>query len=262
MKIFSWMQNRINWRHGNRTPNSASVRHHTMQEPCKEEFSDWPQGLLAIGTFGNRDTKENSKLKYIQENPSPSQDRVQELTPEEVGELQKELDSILNKQVGSTCDTETDAANLEWNSFLHRNPSMGDDERTENVCSDKWENKDSHLQLKANLVISRGKDLRVDKTSNAINKKSLSFLIKQMFICGNGLSPTPNPRDQVPESRMEKILRAIIHKKIYPQNPPPTVSAKQYLKNKQKPVLSIEDEKVEDGSKWVKTDSEFIVLEI
>ncbi|GKG31372.1 hypothetical protein Tco_0423860, partial [Tanacetum coccineum] len=36
---------------------------HTRQEPPKEEFSDWPQGLLTIGTFGNND------LPVEKENP-------------------------------------------------------------------------------------------------------------------------------------------------------------------------------------------------
>jgi len=56
-----------------------------------------------------------------------------------------------------------------------------------------------------------------------------------------------------------KILRAILHKKIYPQNPSPKSSTKKYLENKQKLKSAEEDgidEKADERSKWVKTDSE------
>ncbi|KAJ8767358.1 hypothetical protein K2173_017402 [Erythroxylum novogranatense] len=261
MKLFNWMQTKFN----GGSPNCVSVHHHTRQEICKEEFSDWPQCLLAIGTLGNKDVKENSKQNHLQENPLSSQDQLQELTPDEVRELKKELDSIMNKQDGSAYDTESDTTDRAWDRLLKIQSSMDNDKRAGDVSSHELENKGFHLQHKATVVVKRGKDIRVDKTTNAINKKSLSFLIKKLFICRSGLTTTPGIRDQVPESRVEKILRTIIHKKIYPQNRTPTATGKKYLKNKQKPVSFSEvvtDEKVDDGSKWVKTDSEYIVLEI
>lgn len=57
------------------------------------------------------------------------------------------------------------------------------------------------------------------------------------------------------------MLRAILHKKIYPQNPSSNSSTtKKYLENKHKPrSIKGEDDinyKDDKGSKWVKTDSE------
>ncbi|XP_028078492.1 uncharacterized protein LOC114280332 [Camellia sinensis] len=68
----------------------------------------------------------------------------------------------------------------------------------------------------------------------------------------------------------KNILRAILHKKIYPQNSSsnPKATAKKYLEtishmhNSDNNEGEMLDTAANDGSKWVKTDSEFIVLEI
>lgn len=161
--------------------------------------------MLAIGTFGNNGIKENSKHNDLQEIPSSSQDHQQQLTPEEVGKLQNELNLLLHKQAESTSDTESDAANLVLDKFLHSNPSLEDGKTKCDVCSDDSNNKDCCLQGANSVILSKGKDISVDKTSSAINRKSLSFLLKKMVVCGSGFTPTPSLRDQVPESRMEKV---------------------------------------------------------
>ncbi|XP_015572933.1 protein DEEPER ROOTING 1 isoform X2 [Ricinus communis] len=241
MQIFGWMQKKLS---GSKKRNPISVNHYTR----KEEFSDWPHGLLAIGTFGNNAAKEeDSKSNFVQENQP--HDNLEQLTPEEVQSLQNELNLILHKQDGSTCDTGSDNNNKNNNELVNGNPSLEDDQ---DCRSDR-------------VVLGRGKEICVDHTINAINKRSLSFLLKKMFVCRGGFTPTPSLRDQVPECRMEKILRAILHKKIYPQNPSSTSSRKKYLENKLEAVSDSEDEMNENDdnkSKWVKTDSEYIVLEI
>lgn len=57
-----------------------------------------------------------------------------------------------------------------------------------------------------------------------------------------------------------QILRAILKKKVYPQSSSPSLAAKKYLDNSNKPKSTNYEneifEKTDDGSKWVKTDSE------
>ncbi|XP_020536348.1 protein NEGATIVE GRAVITROPIC RESPONSE OF ROOTS isoform X2 [Jatropha curcas] len=247
------MQNKLNAKLGSKKQNSISVNNNRLQESKNGEFSDWPHGLLAIGTFGNKeinkDCKSDITTNYVQENYI-SLDHMQELTLEQVEKLEKELNLLLHKQVGSAPDdTESDTANskLAFDDKINENYDEG-----------------------SSVIIGRGKGTCVDSTGSAINKKSFSFLLKKMLGCRGGFTPTLNLKDQVPESRMEKILRAIIHKKIYPQNPSSSLFTKKYLGNKKNKssrsaIAREEDEinqKDDKGSKWVKTDSEYIVLEI
>ncbi|KAE8681364.1 Detected protein of unknown function [Hibiscus syriacus] len=191
----------------------------TPQQPCKEKFSEWPHGLLAIETFGN-------KIKQEPEKPNPQQDihvnHLHGLTPEEVGKLQKEFNLIFQE---------------------HVEPPP------------------------TSLVHSRWKDVSLDNSKAAIGKKSLLFLLKKMFVCINGFSPAPiSLRDPALESRMEKMLKTILHKKIYPQNHGNKLTTKKSLESSAHIARTIngddKTEKADDGSKWVKTDSKYIVLEI
>ncbi|KAL4296311.1 hypothetical protein GQ457_12G021870 [Hibiscus cannabinus] len=237
MKIFSWVQSKLT---GKKTSTSISIipdnrNVHVRQQPCKEEFSDWPHGLLAIGTFGNKINQEP------EQNVPSTQDRVNYLhglTPEEIGRLQKELNLIFQEHVEPT------SSSAPIDKFLD---TTDDDDGKERVCS-------------TSLVQSRGKDMSLDNSKAAIGKKSLSFLLKKMFVCRSGFSPTPiSLKDPVMESMMEKMLKTILHKKIYPQNYGTKLSGKKSLESS---AHVAKTEKADDGSKWVKTDSEYIVLEI
>lgn len=150
--------------------------------------------MLAIGTFGNKSIKEEFKHNHF------SQNLPQELKPEEVGKLQNELSILLHKQGGSTDGAESETAN-----FFNSQTSMEDDSTNSDGCSDESNNKDCCVQANTEVVTSRRKDIWADTSTAAINKKSLSFLLKKMFICGGGFSPTPSLKNQVPESRMEKV---------------------------------------------------------
>ena len=88
-----------------------------IQQPCKEEFSDWPHGLLAIGTFGNKIKQEPDQKANLQENFSSGQDNLHGLTPEEVGKLSKELNLIFHEHVGPT-SANLEATNLRFDKFL------------------------------------------------------------------------------------------------------------------------------------------------
>ncbi|PPD97410.1 hypothetical protein GOBAR_DD05560 [Gossypium barbadense] len=271
MKMFSWVQNKLSSKKSNIIPDN----NHTKQ-PCKEEFNDWPHGLLAIGTLGNKIKQEADQKANLHQCVPSTQDHVNYLhglTAEEVGKLQKELNLIFQEH-GPTSPANLEAPSLPFDRFLDADSStVEDEERVCSGCSDgsNLNNRkdDHHLQYcNSSLVQSRGKDMCSDNSKAAIGKKSLSFLLKKMFVCRSGFSPAPiSLRDPaVMESRTEKLLKAILHKKIYPQNYSTKLSTKKSLESCTHISNTADgDEKIEkadDGSKWVKTDSEYIVLEI
>ncbi|MBA0748903.1 hypothetical protein Gogos_002880 [Gossypium gossypioides] len=264
------MQNKLNGKQGPSKPNTISATYHMKQEP-REEFSDWPHGLLAIGTFGNNELKENPESQStIQQDPIEIQDQepcssddLQEFTVEEVGKLQKELMKLLSRKPNP--DTKKEVASLPLDRFLNCPSSLEVDRRFSNaVCSDAGERSEEDIDRTISIILGRCKDIRgEDNKKKAIGKKSISFLLKKMFVCSGGFPPTPTLRDTLQESRMEKLLRVMLHKKIYSQNPTRESSMKKYLEDKETPKRQkIPDEnetverKSEDGGKWVKTDSE------
>ncbi|KAF2591900.1 hypothetical protein F2Q70_00040215, partial [Brassica cretica] len=101
------------------------------------------------------------------------------------------------------------------------------------------------------------KDLtRVNTDVTIGKKKSLSFLLKKMFVCTNGFKIPPPPLDlstgdSVPYTRMEKMLKTIPNKKIHPQHS--NAIAKKYLENRK----TIDEARPSvEANKWSKTDSE------
>lgn len=166
---------------------------HVVQEPAKQEFSDWPHGLLSIGTFGNNNTKKEEEKRNLQDSQVACQDHLQDITLEEVGELQKELKLILDKQVVES--TSSDELG-----------NGADIDKTSNhtLYDDVIPSAGSVFQRSFSAVFGRGKDSRLDNTNNDIRKKTLSFLLKKMFVCSSGFGPTPSLRDPHVESRLEK----------------------------------------------------------
>ncbi|KAF4399356.1 hypothetical protein G4B88_022439 [Cannabis sativa] len=219
--LFGWMQNKLNGKQTTKNTNTVPATNYAKQEP-REEFSDWPQGLLSIGTFGNDDIKEISAES--QQNNNDNDNIVKENQYNDYNK-DEDIDKTISVILG-----------------------------------------------KCREAISAGKN----KKDN-IGKKSISFLLKKMFVCGSGFGPTPSLRDSLQESKMEKLLRTMLHKKMAPQNPNRASSAKKYLGDKpitpKKRTNNDNDqdqdqhnekrrERTDDGGKWVKTDSEYIVLEI
>ncbi|XP_022964145.1 uncharacterized protein LOC111464259 [Cucurbita moschata] len=265
MKFFSWMQTKLNGRHEKKIPNTFSTSQLKKQE-SREEFSDWPHGLLAIGTFGNNEIKDDSERRQdIQEDPSSSEEII-DFSPEEVGKLQKELTKLLSRKP----NPEKQVADLPLDRFLNCPSSLEVDRRISNPLSCDSDDKDEDIERTISLIIGKCKDICADSKKKAIGKKSVSFLLKKLFVCRNGFTPIPPPslRETLQESRMEKLLRTILQKKIAPQNASRSSSSlKRYIEEKQSPKNRNEAEEEEhknakDGSKWVKTDSEYIVLEI
>ncbi|KAL7096109.1 hypothetical protein ACP275_10G062800 [Erythranthe tilingii] len=254
MKIFGWMLNKRNRSEVSNKPNPESMSYdHMMQHHCKEVYSDWPNGLLAIGTLGNPD-----KLSVHANNENTAsqvQDNFDEEEEEEEQVIDKELSLLLSNHI--SLDREK----------LFLDCSREDEEKTVHAL----ENEDARIRNTTSSMVNKGaKDARLNnnnnKKKNGIGKKSISFLIKKALLCGGGFvlrDPLPDTT-KVENSRMDKILRALLHKKIYPQRPTSKSGSKKYLDNRPA-IVDSDDEEYEEAfrqSKWVKTDSEYIVLEI
>ncbi|KAH1085321.1 hypothetical protein GLYMA_07G040800v4 [Glycine max] len=263
MKFLSWMQNKLGGKQDNRKPNTHTTNTTTYlakQEP-REEFSDWPHGLLAIGTFGNKsEIKEDLDDQNTQEDPSSSEE-IADFTPEEIGNLQKELTKLLRRKP----NVEKEISELPLDRFLNCPSSLEVDRRISNALCSESEDKEEDIEKTLSVIIDKCKDICADKRKKAIGKKSISFLLKKIFVCRSGFAPTPSLRDTLQESRMEKLLRTMLHKKIYTQNSSRSPLVKKGIEDKKMTRKRNEDESDErngDGCKWVKTDSEYIVLEI
>ncbi|MCE3050116.1 hypothetical protein HAX54_046481, partial [Datura stramonium] len=258
-----------------------------QERPRNEEFNGWPDSLLAIGTFGTTSTSLNAKSESTQHlqnddeneisedvnyNEQSSSPDLAEFTPEEVGKLQKELTKLLSRKppaAAAAAEGRQDG-DLPLDRFLNCPSSLEVDRRTSSrfscTNSEIYENLDEEeIDRTIRAIIGRCKDHVCKTNKKKVNgMKSVSFLLKKMFVCSSGFAPTPSLRDTLPESRMEKLLRTILSKKINPQSGS-RISTKRYLEDRCAPKEEAEEKKRDktcDGSKWVKTDSDFIVLEI
>ncbi|KGN66315.1 uncharacterized protein LOC105436336 isoform X1 [Cucumis sativus] len=270
MRILNWMQGKKpSGRKGSKRTTSNSINDEIVHKTRPEEFSNWSHVLLAIGTFGDENLNE-ARPKRSQENSSSSlQQHLKDLTPEELNILQKEFNLLLAehlKQSGPTLEFEV-SKHCPSNIFLNRQLTFGSETTKKELCYEELIKKSNIFQ---HVILSKGKDVGVDANDTAIiGKRTLSLLLKKIFVCGGGTAPpavvTPPLRPAL-ESKMEKILRTILQKKIYPRSSNVrTSSKKKYLRKKNKQRDENEDEKndkTSDGSKWVQTDSEYIVLEI
>ncbi|XP_027338366.1 uncharacterized protein LOC113852336 [Abrus precatorius] len=267
MKVFEWMQKKLNGSSEKKNPSSSiSTNYYILHEPCNQEFSDWPQALLAIGTFGNNNLKEDSggrSNKTAEDSFS-----LQEITLEEVGKLQNELNIIFKGWVEPNLGGEKENTN----DLIKKEHLNSEHSRLEPEGKEDESVSEGNL-YPSNSLICKGKGSCLGHSrKRGVGKKSLSFLLKKMLVCRSGFQPTPLLKDPLAtESRMEKSLRAILHRKIYPQGSCSTTpSIKKYLETR--PISQSDDDAdddeeehtsaAENGSKWVKTDSEYIVLEI
>ncbi|KAH0874845.1 hypothetical protein HID58_072207 [Brassica napus] len=282
MKFFGWMQNKLHGKQGNtHRPSISSASSH---QP-REEFSDWPQGLLSIGTFGSV-AKEQTQIQVVQEvfkeeNPSDvnmeahrDQDLsfsgdLDDFTPEEVGKLQKELTKLLTrKNKKRKSDVNRELGNLPLDRFLNCPSSLEVDRRISNALASggDFDENEEEMERTISVILGRCKAISTEssnkkkKSKRDLIKTSVFYLFKKMFVCSEGLSPLPNPslRDTFQESRMEKLLRVMLHKKINAQASSKQTSTKRYVEDKQQLSLKNEEEegRSSDGSKWVKTDSD------
>ncbi|PKU74691.1 hypothetical protein MA16_Dca004882 [Dendrobium catenatum] len=247
MRIFSWVQSKLNGKQGSRFDVGPSSSHYTTKRnSCRQEFKDFPQTFLAIGTFGNNDLQEDSQMAQSSYETLELLHKISDLNIEEVIKLQQEISKLLCLQQISS----TGGADFSLNNSLNSSLTLeADNISSLKICKESKDDSDD-----SKITLNKLKDLLSDN-HNGIRQRSLSFLLKKMFISRSCLSTQQSLRNSISESKVEKILRKIIHKKIHPQTVPRPPSMKYLQKNK-------EEEKVEDGCKWIKTDSEYIVLEI
>ncbi|CAN1827482.1 Protein DEEPER ROOTING 1 [Linum perenne] len=241
------------------------------QEP-REEFSDWPHGLLAIGTFGNTENNNRDEIQSVVEHHIDKEDPVTSLpddlhgfTPEEIEKLQKELTKLLSKKPNHNKEKEL-IANLPLDRFLNCPSSLEVDRRLSIGVASRSIKEEDDIERTISVILGRCKDIQAKKKGNkAIGKKSISFLLKKMFVCSSGFGPQPSLRDTLAESRMEKLLRTMLHKKMNPQNGGSRASSMKRYIGGQSMSSEVDQEQEEDqrrhktaadGSKWVKTDSE------
>ncbi|KAL8230252.1 hypothetical protein R6Q57_000030 [Mikania cordata] len=271
LQFFSgWMQSKINniningGQHNSRTASSAATHDQTLKQEPQNDENTLARGFLAIGTFGIIDDSPREN-KEIQHHPDLS-----EFTPEDIEKLKKELTKLLSKKPAAA-NNEQGAADLPLDRFLNCPSSLEVDRRlsTTTINPDDKEEIDRTIRV----ILSRCKDIICkEKSKKSIRKKSnISFLLKKMFVCNNGIPPMPSLlHRQLPESKMERLLRAMLKNKINTQNScrrPSSAkklidSCQSFKKGKGKLAIENDDEDANDGSKWVKTDSEYIVLEI
>ena len=185
----------------------------------REELSDWPDGLLAIGTFGNNnEVKEKTEKNILREDPSSSEE-IADFTPEEIGKLKKELTKLLRQKPNIV---EKEIAELPLDRFLNCPSSLEVDRRISNVLGSDSEDKDKDeekeeerekeeeeedIEKTLSVILGKFKEICANNSKKAIGKKSISFLLKKMFVCRSGFAPAPSLRDtlQLQESRMEKV---------------------------------------------------------
>jgi hypothetical protein len=152
-----------------------------VSECRKDEFSDWPQSLLAIGTFGNKQIEEVAQSSSG--TTQTSQDSVK-FTEEEVDNIQKEFEVLLQGNDHGPCE--------DWQ-----------------VASEKHVGEDDHEKrceqlINKEIIISKAKEI-AGKKGNKTKPRSVASLLR-LFVCKGGFLPTvPEPRNSLPQSRMEKV---------------------------------------------------------
>ncbi|CAH9118896.1 unnamed protein product [Cuscuta europaea] len=288
MKIFNWIHGKI---HGKQpiitTSTSKPYPNTTAYKGPKEEFSDWPNGiLLTIGTFGSNKQNHNTHLSKDTEASPPGgggdKERQQEppLTVEEVGELHKELKLLMHKH--PVRESNNNGGGDELEQFFD---CLDDEVEGDGIIRDIISSDGQDCSAFRRLF---GKALLAENSyTTAMSRKSLSLFFKKSILCRGGFVAPHIPRPPLlPEdaksekSRMDKILRSILQKKIYPQGATMPRSSQKKYKLEDNTLYSCEksdsnedseEDDVDEGvgkgsgeanSKWVKTDSDFIVLEL
>uniref|UniRef100_A0A0E0EEA9 NGR2 n=1 Tax=Oryza meridionalis TaxID=40149 RepID=A0A0E0EEA9_9ORYZ len=293
MGIINWMQNRLSTAKQDKRRTEATAAaavassarrrgggggESCRQEEARDEIKIAGDHLLSIGTLGNESPPP----------PATAAEEVADFTIEEVKKLQEALNKLLRrakstKQSGGSRRGSTAAEHdadersssssggqllLPLDRFLNCPSSLEVDRRVAAA--------DGEFSPDTQIILSKARDLLINTNGGgAIKHKSFRFLLKKMFVCRGGFSPSPAPpptlKDPV-ESRIEKLFRTMLHKRMNarPSNAAASSSRKYYLEDKPREKMQREhlhddeddDENGEDIFKWDKTDSDFIVLEM
>ncbi|KAG8056881.1 hypothetical protein GUJ93_ZPchr0002g24509 [Zizania palustris] len=175
-------------------------------------------------------------------------------TEEEVDKMEKEFETLLAISDEAEAQGSHDDDDLQ---------AVASQNQAEGYDSEKHRRQ---LMNSKRVIISKAKD-SLGKKANTLKPRSVASLLK-LFVCKGGFSSVVvEPRNSFPQSRIEKLLKAILQKKIHPQNSSALV-AKRNLdwKPDEKEINECLEDALrdldDDGAKWVKTDSEYIVLEM
>ncbi|XP_062199772.1 protein DEEPER ROOTING 1-like [Phragmites australis] len=248
MKIFSWVANKIGGKQESRRSAGSTAPYRANVLECRnDEFSDWPQSLLAIGTFGNKQIEEEAQSSSG--NVKTMQDSIN-LTEGEVDDIRNGFEVMLEGNDQAEVQGSYDDAHVA------SQKNVGEDDNA----------KHREQLINKEVIISKAREI-VGKKGNAQKPRSVASLLR-LFVCKGGFTSTiPEPRNSFPQSRMEKLLRAILQKKIHPQNSS-TLGTRRHLdwRPDEKEINEYLEDALrdldDDGAKWVKTDSDFIVLEM
>ncbi|XP_074588656.1 protein NEGATIVE GRAVITROPIC RESPONSE OF ROOTS-like [Curcuma longa] len=200
-----------------------------------QEFIDSLPPVLTIGTLGSEDFTQDDQRIDSFKNKSFLQNLIY-VTPEEEIQLQ-DLTQLSPKTNGDGSQTVVQQNDI--------------DPKLYNTPND--EDNDTHM-LPNKFTLNRTKHMLLE--NNLIKQKSISFIIKNMFICRSGFTLASKLTDPVPESKMERFYKAILHKKVYPQHS--SQQTKKCLEKRRKQTACDDDEMYKKGERgqWVRTDSE------
>ncbi|XP_073298157.1 protein DEEPER ROOTING 1-like isoform X1 [Primulina huaijiensis] len=259
MKIFSLLRKKGSHCQLNQ---ESGMNNPMIHQSSREEFNDWPNALLAIGTFGNNSLKDSDKSNIQVSSSLPrSPDHLEHITQEDSRETDKELRIILNQHIStdSSFSGELEKYYASLEKFLEG--LVNGDKIINKAKNSVPEKKISRFHQTSSSDHGReGNNVRLDKR-DGIGKRSLSFLLKKAFLCRGGSVLTAGMRDPITgpvlaNSRMDKILRAILNGRVYPQRSSPKAKPKKYLDMDEGDSDGEEPKEATDGSKWVKTDRE------
>ena len=166
-----------------------------------------------MNNIGNNNNQENITCSS---NNDDNEELLDIITPEEVGKLQKVLTKLLSRNKPNEDYNKEMADNLPLDRFLNCPSSLEVDRRISNalIRSDSDDYRDEDIDKTISAIIGRCKEVMSESkkkkkknNNNKVNigKKSISFLLKNMFVCRSGFAPAPSLRDTLQESRMEKV---------------------------------------------------------
>jgi len=188
MKIFSWVANKIG---GKQEPKRSPAPYRGNVSECRnDEFSDWPQSLLAIGTFGNKQLEEEVASESSSANAQTTQDPAK-FTEEEVDNIRREFEVLLQgnaqAEAQGSCEDEQVAASKE-----HDGEDNNEKQRREQL-------------MNREMIISKARELVGKKKSAKLKPRSMVSLLRLLACKGGFTTPVLEPRNAFPQSRMEKV---------------------------------------------------------
>lgn len=155
----------------------------SLLEFQKESINSLPS-LLAIGTLGSDEFTKDEQRIDSSENKSFLQNLI-DVIPEE-----QDLTQLSPKTNGDGSQIVVLQNDID--------PKLCNEPNDEDNDTDM-------LLNKKQLTLNRTKHM-LSENCNLIKQKSISFIVKNMFICRSGFTPAPKLTNPVPESKMEKVF--------------------------------------------------------